>query len=221
MKRLAVTLAGLLRSCDRGALAGAPVRLRRPGRDGDHDHHPLPRRLRRRRERRPQRDRDAHRRLPRLRQARHLPVLRPGRRQRAARPARAARHLGDPRRRARAVRPDPRESHGRYVVARIGRPDVTVDAGRAHLRDQLPRSTACSSRGTDGARDAVLLEPDPRRLGSSPSTTSALTVHLPAPARAPLQCAVGAGATDGCTRRGRRRRRPHRHHRRRCRRARR
>ena len=95
---------------------------------GHHDHQ-LRRGLRRRGERRPRRHRDDHRRLPGLRQARHLPVLGHRRRQRAARPAYAGGHLGHPRRQRRAVRAELRGPRPPPGGQDRRRPTRTLDVG--------------------------------------------------------------------------------------------
>ena len=56
------------------------------------------------------------------------------------------------------------QSGGRYVVARIGDPNITLVPGN-HTYTISYRVDGVLEPGTDGARDAVLLEPDPRRLG--------------------------------------------------------
>ena len=164
----------------------------------DHDPH-VPRRLHHRRRRRPARGRDADRRLPGLRQARHLPVLRRGRPERHERPPGAARHLGDARRLARAVRdpgrePGPDHQRPHRLRGRDDRPR------RAHLRHRLhdrrrprggdDRPAARSSTGTSSPA-----------AGSRRSTPPTSPSTCPSPASG-VQCARGVGQSGGCSAEG-------------------
>jgi hypothetical protein len=91
------------------------------------------------------------------------------------------------------------KSHGRYVVARIGRPDVTVGTGQ-HTYVISYAIDGVLEPGTDGTRTQFYWNLIPggwaQHIGDY-----RLIVHLPAPAST-LQCAVGAGATGGCTAKG-------------------
>jgi hypothetical protein len=91
------------------------------------------------------------------------------------------------------------KSHGRYVVARIGRPDVTVGTGQ-HTYVISYRIDGVLEPGTDGTRTQFYWNLIPggwaQHIGDY-----RLIVHLPAPAST-LQCAVGAGATGGCAAKG-------------------
>ena len=112
-------------------------------------------------ERRPRRHRDDHRRLPGLRQARHLPVLGPRRR----RTTRHARRDPEDISVTRDGSDEPfelsNEDHGRFRVAKIGSADVTLDTGEhvyvikyhidgviAEGRDDDHRPRAASSTGS-------------------------------------------------------------------------
>ncbi len=88
------------------------------------------------------------------------------------------------------------ESSGRYVVARIGDPDVTVQPGD-HTYVIRYGIDGVLEPGTDGAQTQFYWNLIPGGWAQE-IDRAVLTVHLPAPAQQPLQCAVGAGATSGC-----------------------
>ncbi len=89
------------------------------------------------------------------------------------------------------------ESGGRYVVARIGDPNVTLQPGN-HTYTIRYRVDGVLEPGTDGAQTQFYWNLIPGGW-DQPIEKSVLTVRLPAPAQKPLECAVGVGATDGCT----------------------
>jgi len=91
------------------------------------------------------------------------------------------------------------ESHGRYLVARIGRPDVTIGLAQ-HTYVISYRIDGVLEPGTDGARTQFYWNLVPGGW-AQPIRGVHLVVHLPAPAT-PVQCAVGAGAVSGCTAHG-------------------
>ena len=106
--------------------------------------------------------RDAHHRLPRLRQARHLPLLRRGRPEPDQRPPGPARHLGDARRVAGAVR-DPRRGERPDHQRQDRQRRRLHRRGRPHLRHRVHHRRRARG-GHDRRGDPVLLEPDPGRL---------------------------------------------------------
>jgi hypothetical protein len=91
------------------------------------------------------------------------------------------------------------QSGGRYVVARIGDPNITLVPG-AHTYTISYRVDGVLEPGTDGAQTQFYWNLIPGGW-AQPIRDARLTVHLPAPA-SPVACAVGAGAVDGCTARG-------------------
>ncbi len=88
------------------------------------------------------------------------------------------------------------ESSGRYVVARIGDPNVTVQPGD-HTYVIHYGIDGVLEPGTQGAQTQFYWNLIPGGWAQE-IDRAVLTVHLPAPAQQPLQCAVGAGATTGC-----------------------
>ena len=91
-----------------------------------------------------------------------------------------------------------RESHGRYRVAKIGDPDVLVDAGVHHYQIRY-RVDGVLSPGTSTPTQLYWdLVPAGWRMAISQTR---LTVHLPAAAW-DKQCAVGVGSLTGCSVRG-------------------
>jgi hypothetical protein len=88
------------------------------------------------------------------------------------------------------------QSGGRYVVARIGDPNITLQPGR-HTYTISYRVDGVLEPGTQGAQTQFYWNLIPGGWDQE-IKTSVLTVHLPAPAREPLECAVGVGATGGC-----------------------
>ncbi|HEX3221560.1 MAG TPA: DUF2207 domain-containing protein [Nocardioides sp.] len=87
------------------------------------------------------------------------------------------------------------KSDGRYVVARIGRPDVTVGLGE-HTYVISYRIDGVLEPGTNGTPTQFYWNLVPGGW-AQPIHDVRLTVHLPAPA-SKARCAVGAGATTGC-----------------------
>jgi uncharacterized membrane protein YgcG len=92
------------------------------------------------------------------------------------------------------------QASGRYVVARIGDPDVTVAPGD-HTYVIRYRIDGVLEPGTDGAPTQFYWNLIPGGWAQEIDQAH-LTVHLPAPFNTPppVQCAVGVGATTGCTR---------------------
>ena len=92
------------------------------------------------------------------------------------------------------------KSGGRYVVARIGDPNVTLVPG-AHTYTIAYRIDGVLEPGTDSARTQFYWNLIPGGWAQE-IDQARLTVHLPAPITSspPVQCAVGAGATTGCSR---------------------
>jgi hypothetical protein len=100
-------------------------------------------------------------------------------------------------------RPEPfsisHETHDRYVVAKIGDPDVTIGLA-AHTYVIRYRIDGVLEPGTDGARSQFYWNLIPGGWAQSIQDVR-LLVHLPA-ASSPVQCAVGVGAVgEGTTRR--------------------
>ena len=91
------------------------------------------------------------------------------------------------------------QSGGRYVVARIGDPNITLVPG-AHTYTISYRVDGVLEPGTGGAQTQFYWNLIPGGW-DQPIRDARLSVHLPAPA-SPVECAVGAGATDGCTAQG-------------------
>ena len=100
-------------------------------------------------------------------------------------------------------RPEPfslsHRSHDRYVVARIGDPDVLLPSG-THVYTISYRVAGVLEPGTDGARTQFYWNVVPGGW-EQPIQDVNLVVHLPAPAT-PARCAVGSGTTGGCTAHG-------------------
>ena len=89
-----------------------------------------------------------------------------------------------------------KQASGRYVVARIGDPDVTVLPGN-HVYAISYRIDGVLEPGSEGAPTQFYWNLIPGGWAQE-IDRAVLTVHLPAPAQNPLQCAVGAGQTTGC-----------------------
>jgi Predicted membrane protein (DUF2207) len=89
------------------------------------------------------------------------------------------------------------QSGGRYVVARIGNPDVTLIPGNHTYRISY-RIDGVLEPGTDGAQTQFYWNLIPGGWAQEIDKAD-LTVHLPA-AAGPIQCAVGVGRTRGCDR---------------------
>ncbi len=89
------------------------------------------------------------------------------------------------------------QSGGRYVVARIGDPNLTLVPGN-HTYTISYRVDGVLEPGTDGADTQFYWNLIPGGWDQA-IDKSVLTVRLPAPAREPLECAVGVGSTAGCT----------------------
>lgn len=87
------------------------------------------------------------------------------------------------------------KSHGRYVVARIGRPDYTVGLGE-HTYVISYRIDGVLEPGTGGTPTQFYWNLIPGGWAQSIGDYG-LTVHLPAAASG-ARCAVGVGAVDGC-----------------------
>ena len=88
------------------------------------------------------------------------------------------------------------QSSGRYVVARVGDPNVTVIPG-SHTYVIHYRIDGVLEPGSGGARTQFYWNLIPGGWAQE-IDRSVLTVHLPAVATRPFQCAVGAGATGNC-----------------------
>ena len=88
---------------------------------------------------------------------------------------------------------------GRYVVARIGRPDFTVGLGE-HTYVISYRIDGVLEPGTDGSPTQFYWNLVPGGWAQR-IRDARLTVHLPAPTDS-AECAVGAGATGGCQAKG-------------------
>ncbi|HEX4471926.1 MAG TPA: DUF2207 domain-containing protein [Nocardioides sp.] len=91
------------------------------------------------------------------------------------------------------------QSHDRYVVARIGDPDVLLPSG-THVYTISYRVDGVLEPGTDGARTQFYWNVIPGGWNQSIQDVH-LVIHLPAPAT-PARCALGNGATGGCTAQG-------------------
>jgi hypothetical protein len=95
--------------------------------------------------------------------------------------------------------PEPYESldqqRGRYTTLKIGRADTTFSG--EHVYRISYRIDGALSKG-DGAQPTQFYWDLVPAGWQMPITEARLTVHLPAPAQG-LQCAVGVGATTGCT----------------------
>ena len=101
-----------------------------------------------------------------------------------------------------------RQDHGRTASPRSATPDSTVPAGRARLRDQVPRSTGCSQPGSgDGAETQFYWNLIPAGWEQA-ITQSDLTVHLPADART---SSARSATTPAAAGQGRGHQRPARH----------
>ena len=87
------------------------------------------------------------------------------------------------------------ESRGRYVSYRIGDADVLVDG--EHVYRISYRVDGALAKGTDGWPTQFYWDLIPAGW-RMPITRARLTVHLPTEAH-DFQCAVGVGATSGCT----------------------
>ncbi len=81
-------------------------------------------------------------------------------------------------------------SHGRFVVARIGRPDVTIGLAD-HTYVIRYRIDGVLEPGTNGAESQFYWNLVPGGW-QQPIERARLTVHLPAPTK-PVQCVVGQG----------------------------
>jgi hypothetical protein len=88
-----------------------------------------------------------------------------------------------------------KQSAGRYVVARIGDPAVTLIPGE-HVYTIFYRIDGVLEPGTQGTPTQLYWNLIPGGWAQS-IDGYALTVHLPA-AASPVQCAVGNGAAGGC-----------------------
>ena len=90
------------------------------------------------------------------------------------------------------------QSSGRYVVARIGDPDSTVSRGE-HTYVISYRIDGVLEPGSDGAETQFYWNLVPGGWAQAIDQAQ-LRVHLPAAftTSPPLQCAVGAGTTTGC-----------------------
>ncbi|MBT0566630.1 DUF2207 domain-containing protein [Williamsia sp. CHRR-6] len=85
---------------------------------------------------------------------------------------------------------------GRYVVAKIGDPNTTIDGNhRYELRYRIPGALSRASKPKSGAQFYWNVIPGGWRM---PIQQSSITVNLPA-APADTRCAIGAGASGGCT----------------------
>jgi len=93
-----------------------------------------------------------------------------------------------------------RQSGWRYVVARIGDPNITVIPGD-HTYTISYRIDGVLEPGTDGAQTQLYWNLIPGGWAQEIDHAD-LTVHLPA-AASPVRCAVGAGKTGGCRVQGR------------------
>ncbi len=91
------------------------------------------------------------------------------------------------------------QSDGRYVVAKIGDPDVTLIPGDYTYVIGY-RIDGVLEPGTDGAPTQFYWNLIPSGWAQQIDKAQ-LTVHLPAPAQSP-RCALGVGATGGCTANG-------------------
>ena len=91
------------------------------------------------------------------------------------------------------------EDHGRYVNARIGDPDYTLDPGE-HTYVISYQIDGVLREGTDGHETQFYWNLVPGGWKQSIDKTD-LSVHLPVAAE-DVQCAVGAGETGGCKARG-------------------
>jgi Predicted membrane protein (DUF2207) C-terminal domain/Predicted membrane protein (DUF2207) N-terminal domain len=89
-----------------------------------------------------------------------------------------------------------RESNGRYVVAKIGSPDVTLTPG-SHVYEIRYHIDGVLLPGPDAGTSTFDWNLIPGGWQQSISR-SELTVHLPEPAEE-VRCAIGWGATGGCT----------------------
>jgi hypothetical protein len=87
------------------------------------------------------------------------------------------------------------QSHGRFVVARIGRPDVTVGLSD-HTYVIRYRIDGVLEPGTNGAPTQLYWNLIPGGW-QQPIDRAVLAVHLPA-APKPIQCVVGDGSAGGC-----------------------
>ena len=87
------------------------------------------------------------------------------------------------------------ESDHRYRVARIGDPNNTVHG--SHVYEIRYRIDGVLEKGTDGQRTQLYWNLVPGGW-QQPIDRAVLRVHLPADATA-TRCAVGNGATSGCT----------------------
>lgn len=88
---------------------------------------------------------------------------------------------------------------GRYVTVKIGDPDSTVSTGE-HVYEISYEIDGVLEKGTTGFDAQFYWNLIPGGW-LQPIQESDLTVHLPVPAE-DVQCAVGAGATDGCRAKG-------------------
>jgi uncharacterized membrane protein YgcG len=91
------------------------------------------------------------------------------------------------------------QSGGRYVVARIGDPDVTLFPGN-HTYTISYRIDGVLEPGTDGAQTQFYWNLIPGGWAQEIDKAD-LTVHLPAKVTS-VSCAEGVGATGGCSVRG-------------------
>ena len=88
------------------------------------------------------------------------------------------------------------ESHGRYEVARIGSADRAVGSGEHEYVIRYAIDGVLEP-GTEGSTSQFYWNLVPGGW-KQPIEATDLTVHLPAAAE-PVHCAVGSGATGGCT----------------------
>jgi uncharacterized membrane protein YgcG len=91
------------------------------------------------------------------------------------------------------------KSHGRYVVARVGDPDVFLPTG-THVYTISYRIDGVLEPGTDGARTQLYWNVIPGGWAQYIQDVH-VVVRLPA-AATPTRCAVGNGAVSGCTVKG-------------------
>ena len=91
------------------------------------------------------------------------------------------------------------EGQGRYRVAKIGSADIEIEPGKHVYRIEYAIDGVIEP-GSDGVRSQFFWNLIPGGW-RQPIRRSDLTVHLPVPVEQ-VQCAVGVGATSGCTANG-------------------
>jgi hypothetical protein len=91
------------------------------------------------------------------------------------------------------------QSHDRYVVARIGDPDVLLPTG-THVYTISYRIDGVLEKGTNGAQTQFYWNVVQGGWAQYIQDVH-VVVHLPAPAT-PVRCAVGNGSTAGCSAQG-------------------